>query len=53
MSQEVVMIVLTPFIIIIIIIIIFGSPPFSAEVKNDWSCTSTPLYALWLGEGQL
>lgn len=22
-----------------------NSPPFSAEVKNAWQCTSTPLYA--------
>ena len=27
------------------------SPPFSAEVKNEWSCASTPLYTfmVWVG----
>ena len=31
------------------------SPPSSAEVKNEWSYISTPLYALpsWRGKGQL
>ena len=26
----------------------FPSPPSNAEVKNEWSCTTTPLYALLL-----
>jgi hypothetical protein len=25
------------------------SPPSSAEVKNEWNCTSTPQYVLWYG----
>jgi hypothetical protein len=29
------------------------SPPSSAEVKNEWSYTSTPLLLFWCGQTQL
>jgi len=28
------------------------SPPFIAEVKNGWSCSSTPPIYTWRGQGQ-
>jgi hypothetical protein len=29
------------------------SPPYSAEVKNEWSYTSTPHIPSWPGQGKI
>jgi hypothetical protein len=33
--------------------LLYHSPPSSAEVKNEWICTSTPHTTLWRAQGHV